>query len=103
MSIRDTHTAGGLQICAGLPLGGGSPDPPGFHGSVTGDVSALPGDAAHTGVPDVPWGFRGKFHHVTSQRKLQPAGFMNTPPFPLFFFHSYFLLLFLLYWSDQMF
>lgn len=55
-------------------------------------------------TPASPRGFCRKPHRITSKRKLQPAGFMNPPSFPLFFyFHSYFLLLFLLYWPDQMF
>lgn len=45
MSIRDTQTAGGQQICMGLPLGCGDPNPTGL---VSRDVSALLGDAAHT-------------------------------------------------------
>lgn len=44
MSIRDTQTAGGLQICMGLPSGGGCPNSPGFCGLGTRDVSALPSE-----------------------------------------------------------
>lgn len=36
MSIRDTQTAGGQQICMGLPLGCGDPNPTGL---VSRDVS----------------------------------------------------------------